>query len=234
MILLDLNSRQCARALQQALRMQAEVRIEPRIWTAGEQLTGTLAGRDGSVLRIDLSGPLPHAISGLPGAFCDIEMVLSGQMYVFSTCVLDALDAQSPPRLLLALPEAVQVANRRRYLRRAPDRGVPVSIRVDEPGASFVGELANISPDGMACRVQREEVDPVLLVGDTVRLVFEIDEEGPYDLQATVCNKGADEDRTLLLAGFEFDSRDPQTREMVTRIRAALFSAAPGASETDA
>lgn len=236
MILLDLTARQCARVIEQALRQQCAIEIEPRTWPQGSILRGAIAARERTVVRVDLAdGEMQFPLGNLVGAFCDVRMILSGQMYHFSTCIVDVLDMTTPRRLLLATPECIQVANRRRFIRQAPDSSVMVSIRVDEPGATHVGELANIGPDGLACRVNREEVDPVLMIGDSVRLVFEIpgDDES-YDLFAAVCNKGACDDRAQLVVGFEFDHQDPNTRSTLQRLRAVLFNAAPGTSEADA
>ncbi|QOJ13236.1 MAG: PilZ domain-containing protein [Planctomycetia bacterium] len=235
-MLLDLSSRQQSRALEHAVRSGASIEVEPRTWSPGELLQGRLAGRDSATLRIDLTAPPPHPLTSLVGAFCDARMTLGTDLVQFATCVIDVIEDGAAPRLLLATPESSQLANRRRFLRHPAQEGTLVSIRPAEDGATHVGELVNIGPDGLACRAPREEVDAALLIGDSCRLVFELGADGaPFDLAAVICNKAADPaDRSHLIVGFEFDAVGATAESALHRLRAVLYDAAPDAPEHDA
>ncbi|MBK8913119.1 MAG: PilZ domain-containing protein [Phycisphaerales bacterium] len=235
-MLLDLSLRQQNRALEHAVRCGAAVEIEPRTWSSGDQLRGRLSGRDGATLRIELTETPPQPLSSLVGAFCDARMTLGTDLVQFATCVIDVLEDGAAPRVLLATPQSSQLANRRRFMRHSAQEGTPVSIRPAEAGATHVGELVNIGPDGLACRAPREEVDEALLIGDSCRLVFELGPDGtPFDLAAVICNKAADRsDRTHLIVGFEFDAVGATAESALHRLRAVLYDAAPDAPEHDA
>ena len=146
LLALDLTERQAARVLERALRTRAKLEIEPRPESQSALLWGTLIGNDHThLLKVDLHDcGNDDRLTMLIGAHVDVRMLIDGELYLFSTFVVDAVDNAVPPRLSLATPELLQVANRRRVVRKTPNE--PVPIRVVVPGAQqpFVAELANI------------------------------------------------------------------------------------------
>ena len=81
---MDLTLRQANRVLEQAVKCGATLTIEPRVWDDEEPLCGTVAARDANLLRIDLhDNGRERALTGLVGAFCDVQTVLSSQLYIF-------------------------------------------------------------------------------------------------------------------------------------------------------
>lgn len=222
---IDLNSRQANRVIEQAVRAQAELEIEPRT-RQDEVLRGTLVGRDEELLRVDLAtqtSTLP--LYALLGAYCDVRTVLSGQLYMFGSCVVDAIQDAATQRLILRRPDGIQLANRRRFERRALSEFSQVRLWPSASTTPYVGELCNLSGDGLAARFIRGELDELLLVGDDVRVSFEAPGAGEvFELPATVCNKTVTSDAQQLIIGLEYQMvpTDPVTRMAVDRLQALL------------
>lgn len=202
----DLTERQTARVLEQALRTRAAVEIEPSGADENRRLTGALAGQEGGVLTVRTEQrPAGILQSGLIGAFCDIRLVLSDQLYLFSSCILDVSEADAPAHLLLSAPDQIRVANRRRFERRTVPVAAQVRIKLASGAAPVIGLVADVSGDGLACTMPVPSGQDPLLVGDEVRLSFELPgvDEG-FDLPAVICNKSETPDKQLLTLGLEF------------------------------
>lgn len=210
LVALDLTVRQVARVLAQAVQTQAKLEIEPRPETHDSSLWGSLESRQQDLLQVNLldaGDQTPPA--ALIGATCDVRTVLSGQLYLFSTFIVDATDDSAPPRLTLAVPEAIQVANRRRFARKSPSEPVPVRLVVPSTPEPFIAHLANIAATGLGCRVLRRELDDVLFIGDRVEIEFVLPWANHiYQLPSTVCSKTPCRDRDHMLVGFEFVALD--------------------------
>lgn len=225
LVALDLNPRQAARVVAHAIHARAQLEIEPRPEVFCDLIWGTLVGGERDLLHVDLHDP-PYdlGMTSLVGAACDVRLVLSGELYLFSTFVVDVSDQTVPRRLILASPEAVQVVNRRRFLRRRPVEPMPVRLGVSGSQQPFVAELANIGQGGMACRILPGELAELLLIGDEVQLEFVLPWSGDMlALTATVCAKDPTPDRERILVGFEFVASET-TRATLERLRAALSS----------
>ncbi|MGE0478884.1 MAG: PilZ domain-containing protein [Phycisphaerae bacterium] len=238
LLMIDLTPRQAGRVLEQARRARVKLEIEPRNRPNDEPLVGTLEELDPRTLRIDLHGAgSDQSLTNLIGAFADVRMTLSGQSYLFTACITDTHDAVSPPRLSLGLPGTVHLANRRRFPRLAATVPAPVRLRValrDDPerpagrapSDTFNGILGNVGPQGLACRMNRAEVEPLVLLGDEVRVTFELPgRPESYELPAIVCDKHAGEERDQLILGLEFElaSDEPRLRATAERLHAALY-----------
>ena len=176
------------------------------------------------------------APAALIGAFCELRMVMSEEMYTFSTFVLDALDDGEAPRILLAAPEVVQVANRRRMERT----NVTIASQVrfwasgDQPAA--VGLLANVSTDGIACNLPTLELDKTLSLGDVANVSFELAGfDDRYELPVVVCNKDVDDERGQLCLGLQFkvDNGDASARASHRRLQAALYELTTNLTDMD-
>lgn len=224
---LELTTRQTNRVVEQALRAHASLEIEPRNLPAGDPLDGQLVGREGTLLAISI----PNVCEDLPlnslvGAFCEIRTILSDELYQFSTCVLDLVDNDSTPRILVATPEKLFVANRRQYERT--NATVASQVRLWIPGQTgpTVGLLADVCADGLGCNLAGDGLDDVLALDDRLRATFEIagfDET--FELPVVLCNKNICPDTRQLTLGMRFavESNDLVGQHALFRLRTALF-----------
>ncbi|MCG3125327.1 MAG: hypothetical protein CHACPFDD_00145 [Phycisphaerae bacterium] len=234
---LDLTRRQSNRVLEQALRTQAVVEIEPRNWPDAPPISGHILSNDGRqmVIALDDDGrALP--IASFAGMFCDVKTMLSEQIYIFGASIVEASAQTVPHTLTLATPETVQVSNRRRFIRRTLARASQVEIVVDEGLDSFVGEFGNISGNGLSARVPRE-ADDALLIGEPVRVRFAMPcMKERFDLRGILTNKTASPDKATLTIGVQFEppaTSDPRAAAAIERLRAFLCDPAFSRHETE-
>lgn len=223
---LDLTARQCSRLLEQAVRLRAATEIFPRYLPEGQSLKGMLAGREGSLLLLDLAAREGEpATAGLIGSFCEVQITLAGQVALFSSCALDLVEQNGKARLSLAVPDLIQVSNRRRFERTNATVASEVRLILDGQPSETVGSLANLSPQGLACTFPSGEFDDHLLVGEPVRVSFElVGFDETFEVTAICCNKSISPDKTQLTAGMEFDSAgvSPDDAETLKRLRTLL------------
>jgi hypothetical protein len=224
---IDLTERQAARVLEQAVRTRTRVEIEARLREG--VMCGTLAERHSHLLRVELHDQgRDWPLAGLVGAFCEVQTVLSGQLYLFSTCIVDAADNSVPQHLLLAVPEVVQVANRRRFDRKTTPEHVELQLWVAGSPQTFTGTLSSIGFGGLGCRLLRRELEELLLIDDEVRVRFRLPWVGAAcELKATVCGKTRTGDGEHLDVGLEFRMSAPgePARAGLEQLRAMLARA---------
>jgi c-di-GMP-binding flagellar brake protein YcgR len=224
---IDLTPRQAVRVLEQALRMQADLEMEPRNLPDDQTLRGKLLGREGELLSVRIQDDkLALPLTVLIGAFCDVRTVLSGEMYTFTTYVLDVIEDAKPGRVLLVVPESVQVANRRQFERTNATVASRIRVWSGPSATPAVGLLANVSADGIACNLPGTALDGELALGDRLRVNFELagfDEA--FELPVILCNKTLKRDQQQLSLGLKFDAPtdDPVAQHALQRVRAALF-----------
>ena len=232
LVTLDLTARQAARVLEQAVHTRAKLEIEPRPDSCSALLWGSVAGREQDVLHVDLyDSGRDLTIDGMIGAMCDVRTILSGQLCIFSTFIVDANATTVPPRITLAMPETIQVANRRRFARKSTAEPVPVRLSVAGT-APQVAVLANIGPLGIGCRLVSGDPDDTLFIGDEVEVEFVLPWlEQVFALPACVCSKTHCREEGHLLVGVEFIVRNNQAD--LDRLRAALSEQTAALIETD-
>ena len=235
LVALDLTARQAARVLTQALKTRAKLEIDPRPEFMDSPLWGTLANREQDTLLVHvLDAGQNVALPTLIGAMCDVRTILSEQLYMFSTMIVDASTGTAPRHISLAVPDVIQVANRRRFARRSPIEPIPVRLTVPGAAQPFVGNLANISRNGLACRAPRRELEDLLLIGDEIGLEFALPWANQlYALGATVCIKTPGTDQDHFTVGFEFVANDAAARATLELLRAALDGETQRLTEMD-
>lgn len=233
LVTLDLTERQAHRVLAQAVRTRAKFEIEPRPDAHSALLWGTLAGNDKGTLQVDLHDVGANvSLAALIGAMCDVRMILSGQLCLFSTYVREVSDRTVPQRVVLAVPETIQVANRRRFARHAPVDPVPVRFFVPAAQPPFVAIMSNIGPHGVACRVISTDIDDVLFIGDEVRVEFVLPwGEDVYSLPAIACSKTRCREEGHVIIGFEFVAAGHEA--VLERLRNALQDEAARLTESE-
>ena len=221
---IDLTQRQAARVLAQALRTRVRLEIESR--SREGTISGSLASAENSTLCVELHDHgVDTPLAGQIGSFCDVRAVLSGHLYLFSTCIVDVLESTVPQRLLLAVPDTMQIVNRRRFDRTIPQEHIPLHMW---PGGSqhpFVGTLTDIGPAGLGCQMPRRDLEHLLLIDDEVRVRFQLPAGGEsFDLEAIVCVKSPSGDSEHLNVGLEFcpPRSDQPDYGVMERLRALL------------
>jgi hypothetical protein len=223
---LDLTPRQAARVLEQALRNRADLELEQRGGSGDRTLRGRLVAREAGLLSVELHDEdRALTLATLVGAFCDVRTVLSGELYLFSTCIVDVSDASVPQRVLLAVPSAVQVANRRRFERKSPGSWAQARLAGGPLGAPQLAPILSISAAGLACRVLQPQLDEVLLIGDEILVGVRLPGHAEFfELRATVCNKSLPHDKSYLDLGLEFspDPGDPRSQHVLQRLQDVL------------
>ena len=222
--LIDLSTAQATRILEQAVRTRAALELEPRPMAAqGRTVRGVIDGRENALLRVKLEAPPELPEGSLIGAFCEAQLPLAGELYQFTSCVIDVAHV-GPNHLLIAVPQSIQLVNRRRFVRRAPADAVVVQVWPAGAEVAYSCALADLDPNGLAISGHRGDLDEVLLIGDDVRLAFDlplIDET--FEVYCTVCNKTLDPERQNMIIGLEFSTQaGPEQNAIVERLRLLL------------
>ena len=224
LVAIDLTQRQAARVLEQGLQTRVRVDIEPR--SQKVVLCGSLVAKERDLLRVDLHD-YGHdwPLSGLVGALCEVKTTLSGQLYLFSTCIVDAIDDALPQHLLLAIPGVIQVANRRRFDRKPLNEELLIQVWPDGGTSSIQGVLLDIGHGGLSCRLPKREAEELLLIDDTIRLHFQLPGiEEPFDIPALVGVKTTSSEEQYLKIGLEFRIPPPgdPAQAVLARLHAVL------------
>ncbi len=235
---LELTQRQVARVIREAIHNRARLEIETRIAENVTPLCGQITGQTGNRLRVQLE---PSDVEISPdrwiGAFCDVRMTLSGALYLLTSCVLDVRSETGQAVLELATPANIQLCNRRRFERTSATIASRVYLWPAGAESPHLGLLHNIGPHGLACRFPGTQLDEHLLLGDPVRVGFELPGfDEAFELPATVCNKSARQQRNELLVGLEFTPADDDVvgQHTLARLQACLVElVSQQNSETD-
>lgn len=223
---IDLTPRQANRLLEQAIRIQSPIEIAPRNLDEGTSVRGLLTGREGSMLHVEIVGRTDVLSGGcVIGAFCEVQSAIGGQVVLFSSCILDVIEQPKTTRVMLAMPDLVQVSNRRRFERTNATIASEVHLVQDGQYSQCSGLLANISPDGLGCMFAAGEINDLVLVGEPARVSFELAGcDDVFELPVTVCNKNLSKDQSQLTVGMEFDVQPESAADVQTlqRLRALL------------
>lgn len=233
----DLSPRQAARVLEQALRSRAPLELEARPLPEDSFIRGVLEKQEGSALEMVVDS-IPAGVwaTGLTGAFCEVCIRLTEHMYQFTTFIREVREETRPLRLRLAVPETIQVANRRRFERQCVPAAAQVLIEARPQALVYVGLLADVSACGLSCSIPTPDHDEALLVGDPLHVTFELpgfDEK--FELPVVVCNKALSRDRQLLTVGLEFQlaPSDAGALASLERLQAVLCEMISNSTGTD-
>lgn len=253
---IDLTPRQSSRILEQALRHKAGVTLEPRIFNEDEALSGQIeaiipsggaANSPSAVVIAMHSTPISDVtqiasapvtiqeLNLLVGTCCDAALRLGDAKYLFDGDVIRVQPAHEPPviaRVFLTRPETLQVMQRRRFSRFRPARSTQVELRWQKDAESLHGTIAwlcNISPDGLACRVERR-IGEQLWIGDRITAEFTVapGELNHYVIESFLCSKtpGGTEDKMILGLQFVgepgFESSQQATEKLRKHLQARL------------
>lgn len=199
---IDLNSRQSARTLEQAIRQQAQVTIEPRAWDNQGHLCCRL-DPPGNPLDLDIVPLITLAVLGqcepgagltheqntadkpieidalrdLTGTYIDAVISLGEQRYMFSSDILRVQAPRTPtdpPQLHLTRPAVLQVSQRRRFRRITLSHSAQVEMTWTRAGEPPMGGVAWLcNISGDGMACRTEErIAENLWIGEEIDLEF--------------------------------------------------------------
>jgi hypothetical protein len=218
---IDLNARQSARTIGQAVRYQATALIEPGMWPDTDGLKGRLVALGPDTVRVEITEPPILTPDAAVGNFCDVTLLLGNDRFVFNTHAVSAERAGANWHLDLARPAKLQVCQRRRFWRVNLAESSQVQLRWEQGGADgrdgrdgcdgcedcegrVTGSLCNISGEGLACLVEADAASD-LLIGETVSTSFELPGcSERFELDAVLCNKTPTARQDRLIIGMQF------------------------------
>ena len=230
---IDLNKRQSARTLEQAIRHKARIVLEPRVWSDGQFVFCRMEAapnlhpqginkNDLLVLhceldeqREDASGQAlltqRHVSATLLGTYCDVSVPLGEQCYLFSSDVnrvVPADSTHSEVQVFISRPDTVQVAQRRRFRRIQLAHSSKVQILwtdAEKKKQEAIAWLCNLSEDGLACRAEANVAD-ALFIGEQTHLCFTLTpgQSEPFRIDAVLCNKTPAGTQGKIILGLQF------------------------------
>ncbi len=213
----ELNDRDSARLLTAAERRRAGVGISPpRCGTTVSGLVTRVTDRTVDVAARDIE-PLDQAHD--QSAPCTVTVQLPGQSFWFDTTVIQLDRSTTPAQITLRRPVCVTTHQRRRFWRAPVRQSSTVLISTDQNSPICRGTMLNVSPDGLACRTGRDDVEQYA-VDDrlTVRFTIEGDDD-PYELpvQMKSITPASGPDQVILRFQFIFPSLAPEIRARLKR-----------------
>lgn len=215
----DISPRQSSRLVELAVRNSAMVKLnlktDPEI-----ELTGIVfsAGPESLWIEPEQQGDLGDQLITV---CCDGELSLGETRYLFAGSILAISRDEQHYQLEITRPDALQVIQRRRFLRADLIESTTVDLlAIDQPvdaeDALTAGILLNLSVGGIACRITTAVADQ-LTDGQRIGIRFELPgDPQPFYLPARVTNKtpaGSDGQMVLGLE-FEITPKSPQAQRL--------------------
>ena len=223
-VALELPPRQAARVIEQALRQNQEFQLE--FCRGGEtfDMTGTFFERAGELIGLEIK-QRPDEVNPpeLIGMYFDGRMTLADQLYMFTASVIDCSD-ENPNRILVSNPEALTVINRRRFERTNATIAAQARFFFGQSTTGYLGLLASVSGSGLAANLPDDSCDAKALVGDPVRVRFELPGfEGDFELPGEICSKSIEPETKQMQLGVEFEIQDDlSAADDLVRLRSCL------------
>jgi hypothetical protein len=221
---IDLTRRQASRVLGQAECCHARLEIEPAHSRQRFTWQARLAGSTGKLLALELIRLSDDEDALLVGTYLDVRMWLDDDLYLFTTCVMDHDASSEPARVMVAVPDAIQIANRRRFERTNATIASQVRLWINADEPAHVGTLASVSANGLAVDIHGLAIDDCALLGDSTRVRFELPAfDAPFELPGMLCSKEIDREKKQVRIGLEFaQTGTPEAASELNRLRAAL------------
>lgn len=199
---LDQESSQAV--LEQAIHTHAQLVLEAPAF-GRTTISGYLISGDDSALLMEITGQSSVPIDRILNVRCDVRL-FTERRYGFPA-VVQAVPSWGNCRCVaLSRPQTISLFERRRFLRAklAPSTRVGIEWRRDGADHRHEADMLNVSPEGLACRVENS-VAQVLDKGGTVVTRFKLPPmREPLELIGTICNQTpASEGYTILGLHFE-------------------------------
>ncbi len=220
----ELNKRQSQRVIEQAIRLKAPVLIEPRTLDNLESIKGCLQDGQPDTLLIQFAEePIPAAVF-IPTSYCEGRLFVGDNRYLFTTNVLELDTRDELASLTVVRPETIQVLQRRKFWRASLHESSEVRFSWKDEGANShtAGQLLNLSPDGLACRLSRDAADAIL-IGDPIEASFQLPScDHLFELTGVLCNKTPGGSPDTMIVGLQFVV-DQHSRPDIELLRDYLF-----------
>jgi len=221
-----LDSASSKRILLQAVQAREAVRVLISVGGIETPATGRLEVSDASTLLVELFDPKAVGQLWASATALHVMFDIGNNQYVFETNVVEEPGGTAPGRLRLHRPKTLMAIERRRSTRTPLRNPAPVTLNStgDDGSWQCSGDIFNVSPEGMACRV-RESDAAILTKARKVRAVFRIGHHPQaFDLACRITNvtQGGTAERVVLGMGFVVRENPPETS---ARIQTALDSA---------
>jgi len=223
--LFDLGFSQSNRVIEQAVRRRAEITLEPRSWPDHEALPVVVFGSGERFLHVETVAKHDLPLESLVGVHLDAQMTLGQTLYIFDSHLTDIDYDRTKPALLLNRPRTLKVVQRRRFQRKALRSTCRVHLDPDPGGngGPVTGELLNLSPDGMACRLG-EEAAGSMPVGQRLHVAFcPQDAESGFEFDAVLTNKSQAGSEGNFILGLAFRAGPERRRAKAERERLCEF-----------
>ncbi|MFQ5429249.1 MAG: PilZ domain-containing protein [Phycisphaerae bacterium] len=209
---IKLESFECTRAVDAAVRTQASVVLESAD-IPDTTINGFLISADEQALLLEVTGRPGVDFDALVGCRCEGQ-IYADRRYCFSSRIAAAPRWGKTQALAFDRPETVRVLDRRRFLRAKLAPSSEVSLQWKRSGTEHrhVVKLLNISADGMACRLG-ERAATAIDKRDHLWVTFQLPgNPQPFELGARVSNKTpASEGCTILGLQFITAAEDSAT-----------------------
>jgi hypothetical protein len=199
----ELNDRQSARVLEQAIRTSLAMRLDSQNGIEAEPLSVQLLADESERLTFSFAGGQAHlAERYLPGQYCQVQFALNGGIYMISVHIVAWDLAQE--RLWTSRPKMVQLLERRKFVRTSLAARSPVVLRwVDRDGLAEAS-LFNIGGGGLAFKISKDVGDSIL-VGDLMEAAFELPGLPRHlNFKISICNKTLASDGASVVVGAQF------------------------------
>ena len=156
-------------------------------------------------------------LDNLIGVYAEGHIQMGDCRYLFSTHVIDVIPGDGYGTMVLARPLAVMVLQRRRFWRTRHAESSDIEI-VYDTGTSretLIGALCNISPGGLAVRLNTPQADG-LLIGETIKTQFELPRlDHLFKFDAVLCNKTPGGSKESVIIGLQFTNLERCERPLM-------------------
>lgn len=208
----ELNDRQSARIIEQAIRAGTPMRVEPHHTSGSEVLTVELI--DAKDDRLTFLLPPDQALMAekfLPGQYCQIQFAINGGVYSVSVHIVaietpgtPSAGNNAPRHLVTSRPNVVQILERRKFVRTQLANRTVVMVRWPEDDRVAEASLFNIGGGGLAFRIDKDFGDRIH-IGDRMEATFELPGlPRRFTFSLSMCNKTVGADNTSVIVGAQF------------------------------
>ncbi len=199
----ELNDRQSARVIEQAIRAGTPMRLDPHYANGGDALSVQLFddSEDRLTFRLDAK-QAALAEKFIPGQYCQVEFSLNGAVYMVSVHIME-IDA-ALGHLITSWPKMVQLLERRKFIRTHLAMHSAVTVRWLEQDRAAEASLFNIGGGGLALKISRDFSDTIH-VGDLMEAAFELPGlPKRFTFKVSICNKTVASDNASVIVGAQF------------------------------